>query len=89
LITATAARRQKSAAINRRLSELERLTGLDPAVIDEAKDAADRRMAIIDRQRQEWRDLLNRYPHQTVARYAEIYPMAEVRRILAREFPGA
>ena len=49
MIAAARVRRRKSAAVNRRLAELETLTGLDPEVIDKAKEAADRRMALIDR----------------------------------------
>lgn len=82
-------RRLKAAQINRRLAELENLTGLDPEVIDEAKVAADRRMAVVDRQSVEWRDLLNRYPHNVLAVYAESMSMPELKRRLAREFPGA
>jgi hypothetical protein len=87
----TAPRRQRlrKVEINRRLAAVERLPGLDPKIIDKAKEAAVNRMAVVDRQNREWRELLNRYPHQTVASYAEHYSMRDLKRILAEQFPGA
>lgn len=82
-------RRLKTAQVSRRLAELDSLTGLDPKVIDEAADAAVRRMEVVDRQGPEWRDLLNRYPHQTLTDYAERYSMGMLKQILAKQFPGA
>jgi hypothetical protein len=87
--TVALARRRKTVAVNRRLAALETLTGLGDDILDKKKAEADARMAVIDRQGAEWRDLLNRYPHKDVATLAEIYPMAELKRTLAREFPGA
>jgi len=82
-------RRLKTVAANRRLAELETLTGLGDDILDTKKAEADKRMAVIDRQGPEWRDLLNRYPHNMVAAYAERYSMDVLKRMLASEFPGA
>jgi hypothetical protein len=89
MLTAASIRRRKSAAVNRRLAALDKLTGLGDEILAAKKAEADSRMALIDRQGPEWRDLLNRYPHNIVSGYAEIYSMAELKRKLAREFPGA
>jgi hypothetical protein len=89
MITISLARRRKSVVVNRRLAVLESLTGLGDDILDQKKAEADARMAVIDRQGAEWRDLLNRYPHKIVADWVERYPMGELKRLLAREFPGA
>lgn len=83
------ARRHRAADTHRRLAALETLTGLGDDILDTIKAEADKRMAVIDRQGAEWRDLLNRYPHNIVVAYAERYPMDILKRMLASEFPGA
>lgn len=83
-------RRHFTPAMRARLRELDEKPGLGERALQQQSVRAMNRLSIIDAQPEEWRALLNDYPHSVVAEAAEAYATPQaVRRALERRLGKA